>query len=181
MGDITIPDRVKLIMGLIYSDDYFTVKAVNMIKSQYGDIDCESGVTEFVHTDYYYDEMGDELYRKYVSFEDLIDPSELPSIKHFTNDLELRFSGPGCKCPERRTNIDPGYLELSKLILASTKNFSHRIYLSDGIYGEVTLMYREGGFRDLEWTYPDYRSDFTKEFLIKVRCRYVEQLKELES
>ncbi|MBD3234868.1 MAG: DUF4416 family protein [candidate division Zixibacteria bacterium] len=181
MGEIYRADRVKLIMGLIYSDEFFTAKAINMMKSEYGEIDCESEEIKFGHTDYYNEEMGDELYRKYISFEELIEPSELPSIKHYTNDLELRFSRPGCKSPVRRTNIDPGYLELSKLILASTKNFSHRIYLNNGIYGEVTLMYREGGFKDLEWTYPDYGSDFAKGFLMEVRRKYVEQLKGLQS
>ncbi|MCP4631866.1 MAG: DUF4416 family protein, partial [candidate division Zixibacteria bacterium] len=129
------------------------------------------------NTKYYNDEMGEKLFRKFVSFEELIDPSQLPAIKIFSNDIELRFSRPGCDSPKRRVNIDPGYLELSKLILASTKNFSHRIYLNDGIYGEVTLIFRGNEFTYLDWTYPDYKTSFAKTFLMDVRNKYNLQLK----
>jgi hypothetical protein len=182
MGEPRKPDRVKLIAGVIFAEDeMFLEKPLNMMAARYGPIDCRSEVIKFIHTDYYNEEMGDELFRQYVSFEKLIIPGELPGIKHFTNDLELRFSRPGCKGPLRRTNIDPGYLELSKLVLASTKNFSHRIYLGDGIYGEVTLIYRGNRFTDLEWTYPDYKTEFAKSFLIRVREIYAAQLKNCQN
>jgi len=105
--------------------------------------------------------MGKNLSRKFISFKHLIDPERLVSIKLFTNKLEEKFLWPGSS--RRKINIDPGYLTLSKLILATTKDFSHRIYLGSGIYAEVTLRYlKNKGFQPWEWTYPDYRS---KEYL----------------
>lgn len=177
MGEIRKVDPVKLIAGIIYSDELFTGKAVNMMVSEYGDIDIETEPVKFDQTDYYTDEMGELLYRKFISFEKLIAPENLSTIKRFTNDIELRFSLPGCEGPKRRVNIDPGYLELSKLVLASTKNFSHRIYLERGIYGEVTMMYRDNRFVALEWTYPDYQTRYAIDFLEEVRSRYNRQLK----
>jgi hypothetical protein len=177
MGEIKHPDKVKLMTGIIYSDEYFMEKSVNIFKNRYGEIDFESEKIRFSYTEYYNDEMGSVLHRKFISFENLIEPSELPSIKAFTNDIELKFSQPGCNGPKRRVNIDPGYLELSKLVLASTKNFAHRIYLDKGIFAETTLLYRNGKFDELEWTYPDYKSSFAKEFFTKVRAAYASQLK----
>ncbi|MCP4631645.1 MAG: DUF4416 family protein, partial [candidate division Zixibacteria bacterium] len=94
MGEITKPDKVKLIAGLIYSDELLMSKSVNMMKSQYGELDIESEPVPFDNTKYYNDEMGEKLFRKFVSFEELIDPSQLPAIKIFSNDIELRFSRP---------------------------------------------------------------------------------------
>ncbi|MBD3168113.1 MAG: DUF4416 family protein [candidate division Zixibacteria bacterium] len=176
MGEIRKVDPVKLIAGIIYSDELFTGKAVNMMVSEYGDIDIETEPVKFDQTDYYADEMGGELYRKFISFEKLIAPNSLSAVKRFTNDIELRFALPGCEGPKRRINIDPGYLELSKLVLASTKNFSHRVYLGNGIYGEVTMIYRGNRFNYLEWTYPDYQTDYARIFLEKARAQYNLQL-----
>jgi len=100
--------------------------------------------------------MGKELIRQWVSFSQLIKEDEIKDIKLKTIQLEKLLAN---KDGRRNVNIDPGYVSLSKLVLASTKNYAHRIYLGDGIFAEITLIYRKGMFRPLEWTYPDYRQN----------------------
>ncbi|MFQ5836184.1 MAG: DUF4416 family protein, partial [bacterium] len=120
--------------------------------------------------------MGSNLKRKFISFQALIDPAEIREIKLFTNQFEQDFLHPGTH--DRRINLDPGYLNLSKLVLASTKDYQHRIYLGRGIYAEVTLRYKkEKGFKPWEWTYPDYRTREYLEIFNHLREIYQGQLK----
>lgn len=113
------------------------------------------------------------MQRKFLSFESLISPQRLAEIKSLTNELEVRFQR---QESERGINIDPGYVEAGKLVLATIKNQQHRIYLGKGIYGEVTLRFRKGRFEPWEWTYPDYRSAPYLKFFNRVREIYLEQL-----
>ncbi len=154
MGKICQHESVKLIIGLIGKENLFDkVKASLLIK--FGRIDFESVVLEFTYTDYYNKEMGLDLKRQFLSFERLISPEDLPDIKQYTNLLESTL----CSDYEKRSvNIDPGYLSLSKLVLATTKDHQHRIYLTKGIFAEVTLRFRGKTFRPWDWTYPDYCS-----------------------
>jgi hypothetical protein len=117
--------------------------------------------------------MGAPLYRRMIAFKELIEQDALADIKHQTDDLEGRFSRDG----RRRVNIDPGYLLRERFVLATGKNFSHRIYLRRGIYADLTLMYHKGGWQTLPWTYPDYAEPQMQAFLIKVRRKYVLDLK----
>jgi hypothetical protein len=112
------------------------------------------------------------LVRRIWSFEPLVDPGALAAIKLSTNDLERAWSVDG----RRRVNLDPGYVSLSKLVLATTKNHGHRVYLRDGIYAEVTLRYREGAFCPWPWTYPDYATAAYCALFGQIRRRYVAQL-----
>jgi hypothetical protein len=155
MGKIREPVPMKLICGLLGRETGFE-KARQSLVAEFGSIDYESPFVSFDQTDYYAREMGADLSRAWVSFERLVHPGELSEVKLITNRLEMEFSGPE---GHRTVNLDPGLLDESKLILASTKNYSHRIYLAQGIYAEVTLVYRQGAFRDLAWTYPDYREN----------------------
>jgi hypothetical protein len=93
----------------------------------------------------------------------------LPKIKCLTNDWEIEFKSVSACSAERPLNIDPGYIDLGKLILASTKDHAHRIYLSEGIFAETTLMYTQKQWKPLPWTYPDYQSTGYQKFLIKCR------------
>ena len=125
-----------------------------------------SKIMPFTHTEFYNAEMGNEIFRQWQAYEKKILPSELAKIKVLTNQLEKKFSNAD---NGRKINIDPGYISLCNLVLASTKNYSHRIYIDLGIYAEVTLIFKHGHFMPLEWTYPDYKEPIALEFFEKVR------------
>ena len=177
MGEIVKPERVKLLCGLILSEgiSYEEVKAT--LTAPFGRIDLEMEPFPFDFTRYYCAEMGESLRRAIVSFANLIDPGDLTELKILTNRMETQFGELVAGQLRRGVNIDPGYLEASKLVLASTKNFSHRVYLREGIFAEVTLVFKSGEFEDLEWTYPDYRSAKVRDFLLEVRERYLSSLR----
>jgi len=173
MGAIGTANRVKLFCGIISADDDTTKKALSELEKRFGKADIQSAVIPFDFTEYYNPEMGQGLKRFWISFEKLIFADELSAIKVFTNSVEDGFATDA----KRRINIDPGYLNPANVILASTKDFSHRIYLSKGIYGEVTLIYKKEDFTKLPWSYPDYTSPSAKEFLLKARTKLMQQLK----
>lgn len=138
----------------------------------FGRIDLESPITDFTHTDYYKEEMGNGLKRQFLSFERLVGLKGLCSVKLRTNGLEKRFA----KQNKRTVNIDPGYIDLSKLVLFSTKDYSHRVYLDKGIFAEVTLFYKDKSFTAWPWTYPDYRTADYIEIFNRIRDIYKEKL-----
>lgn len=153
MGNVLKPLPVKLIVSLIWKESEIFKEINKILSSKFGTTDYISPVFNFKQTDYYEKEMGVDLKRQFLSFEKLISPKLLVGIKLFTNKLEKKYA----KDKIRRTiNMDPGYLSLSKLILATTKNFAHRIYIKDGIFEEITLYYKNGSFTSGQWTYPDY-------------------------
>ncbi len=176
MGIAAPPPPAKLIMGLLLRDPEETRPLVfQELETIYGTTDHVTGITRFDKTDYYTREMGDPLYRLFISFHALVAPASLPDIKLATNDVESRFLHPE---GGRRVNIDPGILTLQNLVLATTKNYSHRIYLGKGIYGDLTLLFQKGSYQPLPWTYPDYRDKTTRRFLFEVREIYKHQLRE---
>ncbi|HIE43995.1 MAG TPA: DUF4416 family protein [Candidatus Omnitrophica bacterium] len=142
------------------------------LQKLWGAIDFKGPPFLFNHTDYYEQEMGTNLRKEFISFQNLINPESLASIKLTTNQLEERYSEEG----GRIINIDPGYISSSKLVLASTKNYYHRIYLGGGIYAEVTLFFKKGTFKPLPWTYPDYRTDESISIFNRIREIYRKQL-----
>lgn len=170
------PQPVKLIASILGADKQAMNQAIEKLKKNFGDTDYISDELEFNFTDYYEKEMGTGLRRRLISFRNLIMPDQLPGIKLATNKLEKEFTGPDDK---RIVNIDPGYIALCHLILATGKAFTHRPYLRDGIYADMTLVYRGGRFRTLEWTFPDYASGEMLNILTMLRERYFEQLKKL--
>ncbi len=163
---------VKLICGVLYSKTIDLNRLDSRLQYLFGSVDLKSMPFDFTFTDYYNDQMGSDLVKQFYSFEKLIQPDMLADIKKATVSIESDFSISG----KRAVNLDPGYLEESKLILASTKNFSHRIYLRDNIWAEVTLRYEKGEFVTHPWTYPDYSQRLAIEFLKTVREIYRKQL-----
>jgi hypothetical protein len=166
---------VKLICGVLHTRDFNLDKFDNMLISKFGPIESKSPSFEFDYTDYYKSEMGDNLIKQFYAFEKLIIPDTLPDIKHATIEIESSFASNG----GRKVNLDPGYLEESKLVLASTKNFSHRIYLRDNIWAEVTMRFARGKFILHDWTYPDYSRELAIEYFSIVREIYKKQLESI--
>jgi len=169
MGAIAGAAPVKLFCGLLTGRDDLAGAVRDALAAEWGPIDVEAGPFPFGFTDYYRSEMGGGLVRRFFSFERAIVPEDAAGWKVLTNALEERFRSPGG--PPRPVNLDPGYLTLAKVVLLSTKDYAHRIYLGRGIYAETTLLYERGAFSVLPWTYPDYRTDEYHAFFRAVRGR----------
>ena len=146
--------------------------AEQRLVEHYGAVDLASPVLDFDFTDYYAPEMGPDLKRKFVSFARKIDPGEIAAIKQATNGLEEELA-PLDRSVKRPINLDPGYICGSKLVLASAKDRSQRIYVGDGIYVEITLDFRQGRFQPVPTTYRDYASDAYIVFFTEVRGRHL--------
>ena len=171
------PDPAKLVVGCIMNDKSCIEKLFSLLEETFGPVDMISRWLGFAFTDYYYKEMGSPLFRKVFAFKNLIAQEELALIKEKTNELETRFMISG----KRAVNIDPGYLVSSRFILATGKEYSHRIYIGRKIYADLTLMYsKKEGFKTLDWTYPDYASQSMILFLSKVRDKYLLDLKRVK-
>jgi len=169
MGMIEEVNPAKLIRGIIACSEGVIKEAEPFIGRSWGEIDLRSPIIPFDFTQYYEEEMGKALLRQWWSFEKLINPEEIAEIKIKTNEIEQNVGD------RRKINLDPGYIDGAKLILASTKNYSHRIYLRNGIYAEVTLIYEKDAFHPLAWTYPDYKDKTALQFFSEVRKKYLEQ------
>jgi hypothetical protein len=173
MGQPKTPQPVKLIVSAFAPGDALLAQAREALAAEWGGVDFESELLPFEHTTYYQPEFGAGLVRRIWTLEPLIDPGTLAAVKLRTNELEQRWAVEG----RRRVNLDPGYLSPAKLVLATTKNHGHRIYLGSGIYAEVTLQYRDGAFCPWPWTYPDYATPRYRELFAALRQRYLRQLR----
>ena len=200
MGKARKPKAVKLIIGMLAKSQKLFDIAEEFFIKEFGPIDYKSLVISFGYTDYYKKEMGSPLKRKFISFKKTISPEKIAKIKLLTNSIEeklavkinssrlrsknivrvspstllgVNFASRELPNLRRRINIDPGYVSDSKLILATTKDYFHRIYLNYGIYAEVTLKWRKSSFEPLEWTYPDYRSREYINILNNIRNAYM--------
>jgi hypothetical protein len=174
MGKPREPQPVKLFMSLMAAEEGFFQQGMMNLRSAFGEVDFISERFPFNLTDYYTREMGPGLFRHFVTFEPLIPPSSLPEIKHATHRIEEKHAAPG---GNRRINIDPGYLSLEHVVLATTKGYTHRPYLREGIYADLTLIFRNQSYRALEWTYPDYAKEEIISLFNQCRLRYREALK----
>lgn len=174
MGIVQLPLKAILFTGLIYNISAHPKNIHRALEGEFGSVCLTSRTFSFDETDYYREEMGAELLREFIAFDALISMESIPDIKLCTNRIEMELFS---KNSRRLVNIDPGYLTQGKVILATTKNFQHRIYLGKGIYGEVTLRYRKTSFIPWEWTYKDYRRDESIEFFNKLRHIYRTKMK----
>jgi hypothetical protein len=181
MWELKDPRPVKLIIGILGADDGCLSAAAEAIEAEFGRIDLVSEVWPFDQTDYYKDQTGENILRQFVSIEELIDAGRLAQIKHLSNRLEQNLAAKLKLGLPRPVNLDPGIIEPSKLILASTKNYSHRIYIGENMYAEVTLIFDKGRWRPFDYTYPDYRQQCYFDFFDKVRTGLAEQLRSHDS
>lgn len=154
MGSPAVPHEVMLFCSILYNSADSSGKAVAELKEAYGPASYESQPFPFTYTSYYEKEMGFPLHRILMAFENLVPRNSLPDVKNLTNGIEDKLAISG----HRSVNIDPGILSLENVCLATTKPYSHRIYLDKGIWAEVTLMYQKDSYQALPWTYPDYAS-----------------------
>ncbi len=174
MGKPKEPEPARLFMSLIALEDATFDRGLEDLGSIFGRADYVSEIFPFDLTDYYTREMGKPLFRRFVTFDRLISVPSLPDIKKTTNRLEERYAPPE---GNRTVNIDPGYICLEHVILATTKGYTHRPYLRDGIYADLTLIYRNKSFQPLEWTYPDYRQETIIRLFNQLRKKYLEDLR----
>ena len=160
MGPIKPVEKVKLFAAVLSSDENILNNARERLSLTFGPVDYQSPVHPWTHSNYYEKEMGTHLKRTFLFFARLIPQYILQDIKIMTNDLEDDFRNlSGVTSPARPVNIDPGYMSLAKVVLASTKDFYHRMYIGRGIYAEVTLYYKDKSFHSFPHTYPEYRSE----------------------
>ncbi len=173
MSHLRPPAPAKLVIGTITRDRNLLAPIINRLSEAFGDIDMISPWFSFDDTDYYEPEMGKDLQRRMLSFTHLVDPGRLAYIKISTNAIENDF----LENDKRLINIDPGLLTHERFVLATGKNFTHRIYVGLHVYADLTLIYRQGRFHPLPWTYPDYRRKNMQDFLIRVRNKYSADMK----
>jgi hypothetical protein len=166
------PKPAKLVIGLFMQDRALFEPLAVELASEFGCLDMVSPWMPFNYTTYYQQEMGTPLFRRLLAFKPLIEQLQLAAVKLTTNRLEDQYTRSG----RRRVNIDPGYLLYERFVLASGKNFSHRIYIGHRIYADLTLIYRGGAFEKLPWTYPDYADRPILSFLEQVRDKYAADL-----
>ena len=180
VGAITIPLPVKAIIGVLTVEPSLLPTVYAELIHRLGPIDYTSELVPFTNTVYYETEMGPDVRRQFISFERLIDAGTLAEMKLFTRNVEQVFAIKKSEGDARRVNLDAGYISLAKLVLATTKNHAHRIYLSDGIYAEITLRFYRKTFQPLEWSYPDYRLPTYIAIFNHIRVIYRNQLEDEE-
>lgn len=163
------PKPVKLVISVFMNDKSLLQPVAAELSKAFGPVDIASPWLAFNFTDYYAPEMGAPLHRRILVYKNLIQQYGLADVKFITNDIERKFEKNG----NRRANIDPGYLGHERFVLATAKNFTHRICIGTGIYADLTLIYTQGGFQPLPWTYPDYAEENMRRYLGRIRDKYI--------
>jgi len=176
MSNPSEAEDVKLISSLFSADANLIDRVILEMEGLFGPTDWISPAFFFDRTKYYEKEMGWPLHRRFISFKTLVRPQDIVEIKWKTNALEKKESQRG----KRKINIDPGYVALERLVLATGKNYTHRIYLSKGIFADLTLIFQRGSFSPLAWTYRDYGDPESIDYFNGVRERYKRQIRGLE-
>ena len=167
------PRPAKLVIGVLLRDRGLFPDIAAELEAAFGAFDVVGPWMAFGYTSYYEKEMGAPLWRRMSAFRTLIEQDRLADVKLAANAMEQARSAGG----RRAVNIDPGYLLLERLVLATGKNFSHRIYIGRGIYADLALVYRRGAYRALPWTYPDYAGEPLRRFLVAVRRKYASDIR----
>jgi hypothetical protein len=164
----SVPDAVKLFVGALISDEDLFERTVEMLVREFGPVDHRSEPIPFDVTDYYQDEMGGPIQRVFLSFQELIDPGRLAEIKIATNRIEGELAVDG----RRKVNLDCGYMDVCKVVLASAKYNGQKIYLGQGIYADPTLHYEKGHFEPYPWSFPDFKTGRYEKIFLKIRELY---------
>ncbi len=153
---------VKLFTGVLYTDEKLLQRTKAALEEYYGSIDFESDTFEFTISEYYRPEMGWPIFRLFWTFDPLINPKQIAKIKIECNDIENALAVRG----KRKINLDPGYMDYDKIVLASAKYNGQKVYLDYGIYADLTLRYEKGDFYPYPWSFPDFKGgDYNKTFL----------------
>jgi len=173
----SLPSQVKLLCAVLFTDEKLLAKATDLLKRKYGDIDFESDLFTFEVSDYYRLEMGWPIFRVFWSFEQLIDPKAIAAIKIECNEIEDQLAIDG----KRKVNLDAGYLDYDKIVLASAKYNWQKIYLDLGIYADLTLRYEKGKYVPFPWSFPDFKQGHYNQTLLRIREIYKQQMKQLKS
>ena len=179
MGEISQPRPVLLFAAITSRHPSAIQWAIGRSVEQWGDVALQSPLFDFTETGFYTKSMGIDLKKKLVAFEGLVDPEQVAANKVLSNLWEVEYNQASEFPEDRPLNIDPGYVTEAKLVLATTKDRDHRIYLQQGIYAEITLHFQSGQWQKSRWTYPDYQRDDFQDFLTKCREFLRERLREL--
>jgi hypothetical protein len=178
MGTVKVHLPVKYFAALAYTPEIILDQTIKAIETAFSPVETFSHTYAYTHfTKYYNQEMGEKITKKFIVFQTIMPPELLPQLKLTTNKLENKYK----INKKRQLNIDPGYISEANLILATTKNYSHRIYLNSGIFADLHLMYSHKRFQAMPWTYPDYQTVEILQFFSNVRERYLQQLKDLDN
>jgi hypothetical protein len=168
---------VKLFVAALWTDAAVLQHAISALSARWGETDFTGADHPFDMTDYYEPEMGRQLNRRLISFAALAPPDCICAAKHFSNDIEDRLAGN----KGRLVNLDVGYLDHNKIVLASFKGAGQKIYLKDGVWADLVARYREGLYRPFEWTFPDFRDGRYDRELAAIRQIYKRQLRNISS
>ena len=168
------PGPVKLIIGILYSDEVFLQQSHQLLGKQFGPIDFFSSSFDFTISDYYIPEMGSPIFRQFISFEQLVHPKDIAKIKITTNKIEDELAVQG----KRKVNLDSGYLDFDKLVLASAKYNGNKIYIDQGIWADLTLHYEKGKYDPYPWSFPDFKQGLYDSVFLEIRTKYKKQRKE---
>ena len=169
MGDIVKHKPVMLISAVTSRYESALAWTVEQTTRHWGKLALQSSVFDFTETDFYTESMGTELKKQFLAFDGLIDPGEIAPTKLLSNELEEKYAAQANHPEQRPLNVDPGYISEAKLVLATTKDRDHRIYLEQGVFAEVTLHFRGRQWTSSRWTYPDYQRPDFQEFFTKCR------------
>lgn len=171
MGKVHAPLPAKLFIGMLSRDIALFELCAERFSRTYGPVDLRSEILPWDHSDYYREEMGADLRRAFLFFERLIDPGNLAAIKQYSIQLEQELSCSSTTGSHRRINLDPGYLTEAKVVLATTKDFPHRVYIGGNMYAESTLHFSKsrGTYIPVEHTYPDFRAQYSLDLFKKAR------------
>ena len=166
--------KAVLIIAFMYGDFGIYESALKDVIENFNSIKIVSEEYLFSHSIYYKEEMGENLKKRFLVFENMIERDYLVEVKKITDEIEKKYLD---EKGNRKINIDPAILNLENFILATNKNFTHRIYLRDGVFADLTLIYKKKkGYTELDWTYADYSSEETKSFLNNVRDLFYNRL-----
>ncbi len=165
------PYFVKFLITILFSDSEKLRIAINELENSFGEIDFQSEYFIFDSSDYYQEEMGSEIKRVFLSFLQLRPPDILVEAKKKSTEIEQKLAVEG----KRKVNIDPGYMDYSKLVLATHKGGGCKIYLKDGVWADLIMRYEKGRFLPFPWTFPDFASGRYSEVLLRIRSIYKNQ------
>jgi hypothetical protein len=174
MAEPQLPDPVKLMVAILWADEQACAEAVQRMTEKWGSIDFMGTEHPFTATDYYVAEMGQHLQRRLVSFDKLMPPESIREAKLDCNEMEAALANAG----QRRVNLDIGYLDHNKLVLASAKNAGQKIHLGDGIYADLIARYKAGRYQPFDWTFPDFKDGRYDAELAEIRRLYLNQLRQ---